>query len=403
MADRAALRRPLPARAPPRRRRHGDRPARVRHAAGALRRRQAAGRAPGRGRELRLALPPRGAGRRAARAPEHRAGLRLRLDDATGPPLHRHGVRRRALVRRAAARPRADAAARRRRDPHPGLPRARLRAPQRRRPPRRQARQPAASTTTAWSSSPTSASPRPPSSPTSRRSARCSAPRPTSRPSRRAASRPGPPSDLYALGVVSYQLLAGPPALRGRVADRPRAPAGGRPAAAARRTTRATSRRRSPPPSPRALARDPRAPLRGRGRDGGRAARRARRRRAGHRATGATRALPDDEATRMLAARGRPRAAARAGRCSRSTSRRAAPPPRRAAAGPPPRKRAAGPASGSRWCSCSPLAAGGVVRLPGDLSGSTAKTVELNEDVGGQVDEAVQSTSKTSSNRTRAR
>ncbi len=41
--------------------------------------RQAAGRAPGGGRELRLALPPRGARRRAARAPEHRPGLRLRL------------------------------------------------------------------------------------------------------------------------------------------------------------------------------------------------------------------------------------------------------------------------------------------------------------------------------------
>ena len=41
------------------------------------------------------------------------------------------------------------------------------------------------------------------------RSAPCSAPPPTWRRSRRAASRPGPPSDLYALGVVAYQLLAG--------------------------------------------------------------------------------------------------------------------------------------------------------------------------------------------------
>ena len=76
--DRHAVRRPLPARPPPRRRRHGDRAARVRHPPRALRRGQAAGRAPGRGLELRVALPPRGARRRPARAPEHRAGLRLR-------------------------------------------------------------------------------------------------------------------------------------------------------------------------------------------------------------------------------------------------------------------------------------------------------------------------------------
>ena len=76
--SRPAVRRPLPARAPPRRRRHVDGPARVRHAARALRRGQAAGRAPRRRRRLRRALPPRGAGRRPARAPEHRAGLRLR-------------------------------------------------------------------------------------------------------------------------------------------------------------------------------------------------------------------------------------------------------------------------------------------------------------------------------------
>ena len=94
-------------------------------------------------------------------------------------------------------------------DARPGLPRAGLRAPQRRRAPRRQAGQPAAQPRRRRSSSPTSASPRRPSSPTSRRPARCSAPRPTSRPSRRAASRPAPPRDLYALGVVSYQLLAG--------------------------------------------------------------------------------------------------------------------------------------------------------------------------------------------------
>ena len=61
-----ALRRPLPPRAPPRRRRHVDRPARLRHAPGALRRGQAARRAPRRRRRLRRSAsaarrwPPRG-------------------------------------------------------------------------------------------------------------------------------------------------------------------------------------------------------------------------------------------------------------------------------------------------------------------------------------------------------
>ena len=62
----------------------------------APRRRQAAGRAPRRRPAVRRALPPRGARRRAARAPEHRAGLRLRPRRAQRPPLHRHGARRAA-------------------------------------------------------------------------------------------------------------------------------------------------------------------------------------------------------------------------------------------------------------------------------------------------------------------
>ena len=52
-------------------------------------------------------LPPRGARRRAAAAPEHRPGVRLRPGRELAPPLHRHGVRRRAVLRGPAARARA--------------------------------------------------------------------------------------------------------------------------------------------------------------------------------------------------------------------------------------------------------------------------------------------------------
>ena len=91
-------------------------------------------------------------------------------------------------------RERGEAAGRRGgRDPRPVVPRARLRAPQRRRAPRRQARQPAEAAARGWSSSPTSASPRRPRTPTSPRSARCSARPPTWRRSRRAARPPAPP------------------------------------------------------------------------------------------------------------------------------------------------------------------------------------------------------------------
>ena len=160
----------------------------------------------------------------------------------------------------------------------------------------------------------------------------------------------GPASDLYALGVVSYQLMAGQAALRGGLADRPRAPAGGRPAAAperrrARRARRAVRRRR-----PRAGAR-PRAPLRRRRRDGGRAARRPRRRRLTPR-TSTPRARCPTTRRRGCSTTASPRPPA--GRCSRSTSRpgarRSAATPDAAATAPEEGRR---PASGSRSCSSS--------------------------------------------------
>ena len=163
----------------------------------------------------------------------------------------------------------------------------------------------------------------------------------------------GPASDLYALGVVSYQLLAGRLPVRGGVADRPRAPAGhGRAAAAARgrpgdpapalarRRARARARARATAsPTPRRWSR--RWPTRCAGsRRPSRPPRRAR-----WTTTEATRQLDGTAVTTPLArTQAAPAAAPAAG-----ADRRAAPPPRRQPARrrrarrrPPPRRRRPG-------------------------------------------------------------
>ena len=317
----------------------------------ALRRGQAAGRAPGRGRELRVALQARGAGRGPARAPEHRAGLRLRLRPPLGPPVHRDGVRRRPLVRRTAARPGADGARATR---------------------SRSCARPAAGSTTRTATGSSTATSSPATCCQHRRRGQARRLRhrqgrravghhegrlgarhrrlPVARAGARRAGRPG--SDLYALGVVSYQLMAGQAALRGGLADRSGAPAGGRPAAAA-------VRRRARRPAPRC----PRSsPARSRAtRSAGTPTPPRWRTRCATDSPAwprtedldATRALPDDEATRMLPTTSAPPALRAASRSSRSPSRPAA---RRSAARPPAaaaRESGAARASGSRSCSCS--------------------------------------------------
>ena len=311
------------------------------------------------------------------------------LDESHAPQLHRHGVRRRPVVRRDAARAGHAAARRGRRDPRPGLPRARLRAPQRRRAPRRQARQP-------------------PAQPRGDGQARRLRHRQGGRrlrhhagrlgdrhrrlPGARAGARRARRPAVGPLRARRRRLPAArrPPALPGRLADRPRAPAGDRPAAAARR-----GRPRRPAALAaavaRALHRDPEHRYADAAEMETRAARRPARPRAG-RPTEATWAAEDTAATRMLDRHGRHAALARPAR-----RRRAAPPLEPLdRAGAAPRRRPAGavaaPRAGARaapergsGCSsacswCSPLAAAGIVRLhgarqqPRSKSGSCART-----------------------------
>ena len=160
----------------------------------------------------------------------------------------------------------------------------------------------------------------------------------------------GPASDLYALGVVSYQLLGRPAAVRGGVADRPRAPAGRDRAAAAARGRPGDPARASRSVVARALEREP----------GDRFADAASMERALAGAmrgvappepTAATRADDETEATQMLDRTARDDAAgAHAGRAAAAppdgADRRAAPPRRGASRrGRPPRPRPRGRAA----------------------------------------------------------
>ena len=189
------------------------------------------------------------------------------LDERTGQHYIVMELRRRPVVRRDPARPRPPRRRRGARHHRPGLPRPRLRPPQRRRAPRRQARQPAALPRRASSSSPTSGSPRRPSSRRSPRSARCWAPPPTWRPSRRAARRPARRGPLRARRR-RLPAAVRPPALRGDVADRAGAQAAARGAGAAGLGQPPRCRPALARAVDRALALDPARPLRQRRGDG---------------------------------------------------------------------------------------------------------------------------------------
>ncbi len=99
----------------------------------------------------------------------------------------------------------------------------------------------------------------------------------------------------------------------------------------------------------------------------------------------ATHALPADEATRMLTSS--TRSARRGARCSRCDE----PPrrqPRRQAAPPPRRKQGSGTGKWVALVIILAVIAGGVVGYQA-LQNAGAKSVQLNEDVSGTVDEAI--------------
>ncbi len=195
----------------------------------------------------------------------------------------------------------------------------------------------------------------------------------------------GPASDLYALGVVSYQLMAGKlPYEAASLTDLARLQEGGAP-------PRLADEVRDVPAAlsavvARALARDPErrypdaAEMEDALRDG----------LAGVASTedlDATRALPDDEATRMLtstASRPRPRQPLQP---VDEPPRRA---PQRRAPAPPPRRKKGGAGKWVALVIVIALIVAGAFAYNA-ISGATDKQVTLNEEVGGSFDDAVQS------------
>jgi len=195
----------------------------------------------------------------------------------------------------------------------------------------------------------------------------------------------GPLSDLYALGVVSYQLMAGKlPYEAASLTDLARLQEGGPP-------PRLADEVRDVPAAlsavvARALARDPErrypdaAEMEDALRDG----------LAGVASTedlDATRALPDDEGTRMLtstASRPRPRQPLQP---VDEPPRRA---PQRRAPAPPPRRKKGGAGKWVALVLVLALIVAGAFAYNA-ISGATDKQVTLNEEVGGSFEDAVQS------------